>query len=109
MYAAAARRFFGLLGLAGTVAIVGGLAGGLLFCFWLEHTSAGSLYRRRLRTALVGDASSWNDVDWDAIPREGLHQITVEELDRVIAKARAYGVRSLTDEERAFAHRMRQR
>jgi hypothetical protein len=32
--------------------------------------------------------------------------MNVEELDRVIAKAKANGVRSLTPDERAFLHRM---
>jgi membrane associated rhomboid family serine protease len=91
------------------LAALGGLAGGALFCAWLEHNSAGSEYRRRVRSALVGDSKSWSDIDWDAIPREGLHSLNVDELDRVAAKAQASGIRSLTDEERAFVHRLRQR
>ena len=44
MYAAAARRFFGLLGLAGTVAIAGGLAGGLLFGSSFNRSMSVGLY-----------------------------------------------------------------
>jgi membrane associated rhomboid family serine protease len=91
------------------LAALGGLAGGALFCAWLEHTSAGSEYRRRVRSALVGDSKSWSEVDWDAIPREGLHSLNIEELDRIAAKAQANGIKVLTDEERAFVHRLRQR
>lgn len=103
------RLFFGLGGSWFDAAPFAGLAAGLLWLAALHHTSAASQYRRRLQTALVGDRASWADVDWDAIPRDGLHPITLEELDRVIAKGRAHGVRALTEEERAFLHRMRLR
>jgi len=95
---------------AGTgLSLLGGLAMGAVFCAWLSHTSAASKYRRSLRTALVGDAASWNTVDWDAIPREGLHALTLDELDRVMTKGKTQGIRSLTDDERAFVHRLRLR
>jgi membrane associated rhomboid family serine protease len=102
---------FGMGGMGGGsgLAVLGGAAGGALVCAVLSHTSAGSQYRRTLRTAMVGDAASWSSLDWDAIPRDGLHALTVEELDRVRAKAESSGVRSLTDEERAFVHRLRLR
>ena len=98
----------GLAGGAG-LSLLGGLAMGAVFCAWMSHTSAASKYRRSLRTALVGDAASWSTLDWDAIPREGLHALTLEELDRVMAKAKTKGIRSLTDDERAFVHRLRLR
>lgn len=100
---------FGLAGGGTGLSLLGGVGMGALFCVWLSHTSAASKYRRSLRTALVGDAASWNSVDWDAIPREGLHALTLEELDRVRTKATASGIRSLTDDERAFVHRLRLR
>jgi hypothetical protein len=105
------RFGFGGMGGGGMpgLGVLGGAAGGALFCAWLSHTSAGSRYRRTLRTAMVGDASSWSSLDWDAIPREGLHALTVEELDRVRAKVEAQGVRALSEDERAFVHRMRLR
>src|SRR6478672_10668972 len=77
--------------------VLGGAAGGALFCAWLSHTSAASQYRRTLRSAMVGDASSWSSLDWDAIPHDGLHALTVEELDRVRAKVEAQGVRALSE------------
>lgn len=102
---------FGMGGMAGAsgFAVLGGAAGGALLCAVLSHTSAGSQYRRTLRTAMVGDAASWSTLDWDAIPRDGLHALTVEELERVRAKAESQGIRALTDEERAFVHRLRLR
>jgi membrane associated rhomboid family serine protease len=102
---------YGMAGMGGGSGIgaLGGAAGGVLCCAWLAHTSAGSQYRRTLRTAMLGDAASWNTLDWSAIPREGLHELTLEELERIHAKADAKGLRSLTDEERAFVHRLRLR
>jgi len=102
---------FGMGGMSGAsgLAMLGGAAGGALLCALLSHTSAGSRYRRTLRTAMVGDAAAWSTLDWDAISRDGLHSLTVEELDRVRAKAAAQGIRALTDEERAFVHRLRLR
>ena len=84
----------------------GGLAVGLLWMAVLQHTSAASKYRRRLREALVGK-QAWSSIDFDAIPRQGLHALVLEELDRVRAKYEAQGARSLNDEERAFVHRLR--
>ncbi|HEX7977481.1 MAG TPA: rhomboid family intramembrane serine protease [Gemmatimonadaceae bacterium] len=105
------RFGFGGMGGGGMpgLGVLGGAAGGALFCAWLSHTSAGSQYRRTLRTATVGDASSWSTLDWDAIPRDGLHALTVEELDRVRAKVEAQGLRALSEDERAFVHRLRLR
>ena len=94
---------------ASGLAVLGGAAGGVLLCAILSHTSAASQYRRTLRTAMVGDAASWSSLDWDAIPRDGLHALTVEELERVRAKADDGGIRALSDEERAFVHRLRLR
>jgi hypothetical protein len=104
---------FGFGGMGGMsapgIGVLGGAAAGALICAWLSHTSAASHYRRTLRTAMVGDASSWSSLDWDAIPREGLHALTIEELDRIRAKAEENGIRSLNEEERAFVHRLRLR
>jgi hypothetical protein len=100
---------FGLAGGGTGLSLLGGVGMGAVFCAWLSHTSAASKYRRSLRTALVGDAASWNTLDWNAIPREGLHAVTLDELDRVMTKAIANGIRSLTDDERAFVHRLRLR
>ena len=86
---------------------LGGLAVGVLWLAVLHHTSAASQYRRRLKTALVGDQRG--DIDWDTIPREGLHRLTIEELERVQQKCLTQGARSLNDEERAFVHRLRLR
>jgi len=102
---------FGMTGAGGGtgLSLLGGAAMGALFCGWLSHTSSASKYRRALRTALVGDAASWHSFDWNSVSRDGLHPVTLEEFDRIAAKAKEKGMRALTDDERAFVHRMRLR
>jgi membrane associated rhomboid family serine protease len=99
--------FGGLVGGGAGLSVLGGLGMGALWCAWLSRTSAASKYRRTLRTALVGDAASWSGFQWSMISRSGLHPVTLEELDRVMSKANDKGMRALSDEERAFVHRLR--
>ena len=75
---------------------VGGAAATLLFLAIIDRDSAGAKFRQRLDTALYGDGSSRGEIDWETIPREGLHALTVQELERIEAKARAEGTRALT-------------
>jgi hypothetical protein len=107
--------FGGLGSLGGGVAHfahLGGYAGAFLYLRWIEFRSPLRAYQRKLDQAtfgkrgwgLSGDAEEI--ARWEAIPRAGLHAMNVEELDRVIAKAKKNGVRSLTSDERAFLHRM---
>ena len=95
---------FGFAGPGIDATPLGGLAVGVIWIAVLNHTSAASQYRRRLRAALVGDQRG--EIDWATIPREGLHSVTLEELERVQRKAEEQGQRSLNDEERAFVHRL---
>ncbi len=43
---------------------------------------------------------------WRAIPLDGLHELNRGEVHRLLAKAEEHGVRSLTEQERAFLDRM---
>jgi membrane associated rhomboid family serine protease len=91
---------------------LGGYLGAFIYLRWIDFRSPLRAYQRKLEAATYGK-KGWGlagDGDeiakWAAIPRDGLHAMNVEELDRVIAKARREGVRSLTPDERAFLHRM---
>ena len=86
-----------------------GLAATLLFLLVVDRDSARAKFHARLNSALYGDGRSQNDIDWSAIPRDGLHELTLLQLERVEAKATEHGMRSLTEEERAFVHRLRLR
>ena len=94
---------------------LGGYVAAFLFLKWIDHKSPLRSYQRKLDAALYGKKSGivvglLGDAEelakWEAIPREGLHAMNVEELDRVLAKARKDGVRSLTADERAYLHRL---
>ena len=107
--------FGGLGSLGGGVAHfahLGGYAGAFLYLRWIDYRSPLRAYQRKLNDATFGKRGWGLSADdeeiarWQAIPRGGLHAMNVEELDRVIAKAKKSGVRSLTADERAFLHRM---
>jgi hypothetical protein len=107
---------FGVFGATGGgvahFAHLGGYIGAFLYLRWIDFRSPLRAYQRKLETATFGKrglgllGDSEEIARWEAIPRAGLHPMNVEELDRVIAKAKQNGVRSLTPEERAFLHRM---
>ena len=108
--------FAGFGGLAGGVAHfahLGGYVGAFIYLRWIDFRSPLRAYQRKLESAMYG-RRGWGLISddkeeiarWEAIPREGLHTMNVEELERVIAKAKREGSRSLTPDERAFLHRM---
>lgn len=91
---------------------LGGYIGAFLYLKWIDFRSPLRAYQRKLEAATYGKrglgllGDSEEIARWEAIPRAGLHPMNVEELDRVIAKAKREGVRNLTSDERAFLHRM---
>jgi membrane associated rhomboid family serine protease len=99
---------------AGTAhfAHLGGFVGAFLYLRFVDYRSPLRTYQRKLDSATYGkrgwglSGDSEEIARWEAISRAGLHSMNVEELDRVIAKAKKSGVRSLTPDERAFLHRM---
>ena len=107
---------FGALGSFGGgvahFAHLGGYVGAFLYLRWIDFRSPRRAYQRKIETATYGKRGWGLSGDgeeiarWQAISRAGLHPMNVEELDRVIAKAKEHGVRSLTADERAFLHRM---
>lgn len=107
--------FGGLGSLGGGVAHfahLGGYVGAFLYLRFIDYRSPLRAYQRKLDAATYGKRGLALSGDgeeiarWEAIPRAGLHAMNVEELDRVIAKAKKSGTRSLTPDERAFMHRM---
>ena len=101
----------GLSGVAtGTAhfAHLGGYVGAYIYLAWAERHAPSRQFRRRVDTALYGRATPTKAEPprWDAIRREGLHPLNLEELDRLEAKVREHGPSSLTPDERAFLHRL---
>jgi len=83
---------------------LGGFVGGFLYFKWLERHSGAARFRRRAEPAAAHGSSA--DLErWARIPREALHPVNREELDRVLAKLADCGPVGLTAEERAFLDR----
>jgi membrane associated rhomboid family serine protease len=83
---------------------LGGFVGGFLYFKWLERHSGAARFRRRAEPAAASGSSA--DLErWARIPRDTLHPVNREELDRVLAKLADRGPVALTAEERAFLDR----
>jgi membrane associated rhomboid family serine protease len=102
-----ASIYFGLRG-GGNVAHfahLGGYAGAFLYLRWLQYRAPHAQFKRRVET--LRPASAAPDVErWSRISRDGLHELNLEELDRLRAKIAADGPRALTPDERAFLDRL---
>lgn len=88
---------------------LGGYAAAFLYLHWLDQRSDRKRFQKRIDDATFGRRTAATAVaapDFDAIKRDGLHSLTLEELDRLRAKVNAEGIGSLTPDERAFLHRM---
>jgi membrane associated rhomboid family serine protease len=91
---------------------LGGYAAAYLYLRFIEASSDRQRFRKRVDDATFGKRSpivATGEPDFDSIKREGLHPLTLEELDRLRAKVAAEGTGGLTPDERAFLHRMRLR
>lgn len=91
---------------------LGGYAAAYLYLRFIEASSDRQRFRKRVDDATFGRQSPivvTGEPDFDSIKRDGLHALTLEELDRLRAKVAAEGTGALTPDERAFLHRMRLR
>lgn len=91
---------------------LGGYAGAYVYLRFLERNSAAARFRQRVEAATYGGTTPLfgsGELRIEAIPRAGLHEMNLEELDRLAAKVSAGGAQSLTPDERAFLHRMASR
>jgi membrane associated rhomboid family serine protease len=94
---------FGQAGVA-HFAHLGGFVGGFLYLKVMESRSPAAGFRARAQPAVRPAAR--DDIErWRRIPRDGLHPVNREELDRVLAKLAASGVDALTPDERLFLDR----
>lgn len=83
---------------------LGGFLGGWVSLKWFDRTSPARRFRQR--AAPSPTAASATDVRrWNTIPRNDLHPVNRDELDRVLDKISASGMESLTAAERAFLDR----
>lgn len=88
---------------------LGGYAAAFLYLRWIDARSDRRQFKKRVEDATFGKRPAIVSAaapDFDAIKRDGLHALTLEELDRLRAKVGSEGAGSLTPDERAFLHRM---
>lgn len=100
-----------LLGLRGGGGIahfahLGGFLGGYVFLKVMEWRSPARRFRRQATGAIRTAAGAGDLERWSTIKREGLHEINVREIDRLLEKADKHGPQSLTADERAYLDRM---
>lgn len=88
---------------------LGGFVGGWLFLKWLEWRAPNRRFKER---AMGGSSRGRSDAAdlrrWATIPRDALHPLNREEVERIFAKIETSGVKSLTAEERASLDRFSQ-
>lgn len=91
---------------------LGGYIGGFLYLKAMEWRSPARRFRSRATTvarAPVAIPSDSADLQrWATIPRDALHEINRDEVDRLFSKIKTGGIRSLTPEERASLDRFSQ-
>lgn len=101
---------FGLTGFEAGIAHfshVGGFVTALIYLLILERRTGARRFKERTRAAPatpVADGDAFRR--WNSIRRDGLHELTLSEIDRLLQKVRTSGVASLTPEERAYLDRM---
>jgi membrane associated rhomboid family serine protease len=90
---------------------LGGFLGAFIYVQVLDRMTGARRFKDRAvaapRPSLeLGSAAV---ARWSRIPREGLHPVNLEELDRIMAKIQLEGVSRLTADEREFLERFSQR
>ncbi len=80
---------------------LGGYAGAFLYLKWIERTSGARTFRRKVTSAgpKVERALSAN---WKNVKLEGVHELSKEEVNRILDKISAEGIGSLTAQEKLF-------
>lgn len=99
--------FFGFAGARDGVAHfahLGGIVAGWLFIRLWERRRRLASAHRQPKPPKIPETGALER--WQAIPRDGLHEINRQELDALLEKADQHGVRALTPDERAFLERM---
>lgn len=84
---------------------LGGFLGGWLFLKWLEWRAPNRRFKERAMGVTKGRTDAADLRRWSTIPREHLHPLNREEVERLFAKIESTGVKSLTADERASLDR----
>lgn len=89
---------------------LGGFLGAWIYLKVAERTSPARHFKARAVATGPSLAATPTALSrWSNIPREGMHPVNLEELDRVLDKLKAEGIGRLTDSEKEFLERFSQR
>lgn len=84
---------------------LGGLAGGWIYLKILEQRSPAQRFKKKASPSF--SRATRSDIErWRSIPRESLHPVNREELDRIMRKVEEYGPQSLDTREREYLERL---
>jgi membrane associated rhomboid family serine protease len=85
---------------------LGGFVGGFVYLRLLGHRARSKRFRRQtLPQAPRLETTTGAMERWKKIPRDTLHEVNRDELDRILDKISASGIGSLTPAEREFLDR----
>ncbi len=89
---------------------LGGFLGGFLYLKWWERSSPAAKFRAKAKpkTKTISNDSA-DMAKWQRIPRDDLHPLNREELDRILDRIGVSGMSSLTADERDFLERFSSR
>ena len=86
---------------------LGGLVAGWIYLRVWERRRQRRVVNRPVRPRRVSIVVDLEALErWKTIPRERLHEINREEVDKLLRKANVAGAKALTTDERAFLDRM---
>lgn len=84
---------------------LGGLAGGWLYLKVLELRSPARRFRKKAAPGFARVSAA--DLErWRSIPRDSLHPVNREELDKIMRKIDEHGPQSLDSKEREYLERL---
>lgn len=85
---------------------LGGIAGGWLYLKVLEHRSPARRFQKKASPDSGRRVTSADIERWRSIPRDSLHPINRQELERILKKLDEQGPRSLEPSEKAYLERL---
>jgi membrane associated rhomboid family serine protease len=78
---------------------LGGFLGGFLYLLFLERTAGAKRFKKVATAGPPPDALQGN---WQKVNRDAIHSVNKDEVNRILDKISASGLKSLTPQERLF-------
>jgi len=78
---------------------LGGFLGGFLYLLYLEHSHSGKKFKKQ---AMAGPPPDALQGSWQKVNRDAIHAVNKDEVNRILDKISASGLKSLTPQERLF-------